>query len=165
MRDRNTNILVRLLTHQAHQNTACPQVTGKVRTIILGQETDRPARFRPTPASNTTPTNVEWGSTPLAVPPAKLSPHSRPLAHVSSPALSFLTLDLCVFGPVNGARIYSPILRTTIFPIPRILFPHPSVFRLASVAEGDRKLLIFLFYLPSARIQARAVLGLCGAGD
>lgn len=41
----------------------------------------------------------------------------------------------------------------------------PHILRLASVAEGDRKLLIFLFYLPSARTQACAVLGLCGAGD
>lgn len=42
-----------------------------------------------------------------------------------SPALSFLSLDLCDFGPVNGAGIYSPILSTTIFPIPGILCPTP----------------------------------------
>lgn len=93
--------------------------------------------------------------------PSQVSPTVRALAHGPFLALSFLSLDLCDFGPVNG--IYSPILQTTIFP--GILCPTPHILRLASVAEGDRKLLIFLFYLPSARTQARAMLGLCGAGD
>lgn len=97
--------------------------------------------------------------------PSQVSPTVRALAHGPFLALSFLSLDLCDFGPVNGAGIYSPILQTTIFPNPGILCPTPHILRLASVAEGDRKLLIFLFYLPSARTQACAMLGLCGAGD
>lgn len=42
------------------------------------QETDRPARFRPTLASNIISTNVGWGSMPLAIHPAKLAPQSGP---------------------------------------------------------------------------------------
>lgn len=75
------------------------------------------------------------------------------------------SLDLCNFSPANSAGIYSFIPQTIVFPILRILSPTPHILRLASVAEGDQKLLIFLFYLSSARIQARAVLGFCGAGD